>query len=232
MAHRTLTQDELAYLDFYVGTYTHRQMEIYVELLDHLASSIEAQWVAWPQRPFAEALQRALASLGPQGMAGVVERRLNAELKRSARRWREGLRRAIVGLSLPATLLIAWSLHRLLLAGVRPAWLGLGVQFFFLLVYFAMNAWLGGLQSRHGRRYIELEAPLRLAVMAFVPFQMVLLAAPLWAEYFAAGDYWVAWGVALLLAACIFALFVLFFGVGLEALRDFRRYEALFGERK
>lgn len=73
-----LTSEEIEKLYDFCYEHDVDEFEIQSELVDHLASDIEHQWLNEPDRSFDKSLQKAFASFGEKGFSEVVKKRKQA----------------------------------------------------------------------------------------------------------------------------------------------------------
>ncbi len=69
--NRTVTQEETEKLFKFCREQKIEHYDLQVELVDHLASSIEAQWEKWPELSFDYSLQRAFKKFGSKGFKKI-----------------------------------------------------------------------------------------------------------------------------------------------------------------
>lgn len=82
---RHLNKAELQSLFTFVKSKRLRHFDLQVELVDHLATSIEQQWQAHPQRPLEEALQIEYKKFGIFGFGKLTERKTSELTRRGLR---------------------------------------------------------------------------------------------------------------------------------------------------
>lgn len=120
MSQREVTSEEIDQLFDFVRRKRVRYYDLQVELVDHLASGIEAIWAKEPQCSFTQARDRIYASFGITGFAHVVDERIQA-IHRQV--WREAKAYLWSTLSYPRIILTLSSctlLTNLFLIGLSP----------------------------------------------------------------------------------------------------------------
>lgn len=85
MTERKLTPKEVDRLFDFCRKHYVNQYDLQIELVDHIASSIEGQWETDPKLPFQEALSKAFGNFGIFGFSKIKERK-QMELQRKYNR--------------------------------------------------------------------------------------------------------------------------------------------------
>jgi len=221
---RTLTDQEMQRLEAYVRHHCGWLIEVYTELLDHLACSIEAQWRATPDRPFAEALQRAESTLGSQGIRGLITRRRSLWYQEALRLFRQGFLACWRGPGLPITLVIGWSCYRLLQLGYSATALSQWSYMILMVIFFAGALSIAYRQWRRGRRYQEVEGLLIVSLVISSGFYNLLIGLPM---HLPRPD-WLGDGVlAAVLALFFLVMYLLVFQLLLAAWWAYRKRERM-----
>ena len=70
-----LTQEQIDALFTFTKKHLVEHYDVQVELVDHLANAIEAQWAENPDISFEEALDKEYKSFGVFGFSGLVEQK-------------------------------------------------------------------------------------------------------------------------------------------------------------
>lgn len=109
-----LTQEQTDYLFDFCRKHRVRYHDLQVELVDHLASSIEEQWKEKPDLSFEAALDRVYRGFGIRGFAGVVEEKQKAIQRESRRVIKTLMREFLTGPKLLMILLMTVLVRQLL----------------------------------------------------------------------------------------------------------------------
>ena len=78
MSERKLTEEQIDGLFAFCRKHYVRHYDLQIELVDHMASSIEAQWDAMPELSFQEALNNTFGKFGIFGFGKVKEQKQKA----------------------------------------------------------------------------------------------------------------------------------------------------------
>jgi hypothetical protein len=84
MTQRKLTTEQIEELYVFCRKHYVPQYDLQIELVDHIASSIEEQWEAKPEIPFQEALNNTFGKFGIFGFSKIKDRK-EKELQRKYR---------------------------------------------------------------------------------------------------------------------------------------------------
>ena len=134
MKKRKVSEEEVAHLYQFTRQHYVEFYDVQTELVDHLASSIEAQWQGNPEIPFEEALQKEFKKFGVFGFSDIVGKRQRAMEKKY---WKWIWKETKIILARPKTvipILLLFTSFYFLLNSVYGTYALLAVVFVFLLL--------------------------------------------------------------------------------------------------
>lgn len=86
---RELTKEEIDLLFDFTRKHYVKFYDVQVELVDHLASAVEAEWDKKPELSFNEALNNVFSDFGIFGFDGIEAQKANAVIKQQAKLWKQ-----------------------------------------------------------------------------------------------------------------------------------------------
>ena len=85
MEKRLVNQNQIEMLHSFVRSHYVEYLDVQIELVDHLAQGIEAQWNGYPERSFEQCLEIEFKKFGVFGFMEVVEKKSTAMNKKYRR---------------------------------------------------------------------------------------------------------------------------------------------------
>lgn len=158
---RKITAEEIEELYRFTRRHYVEYFDVQTELVDHLASAIDENWVQEPELSFNENLNREFRKFGVYGFSDVVAKKERAMEKRYLKLIWEEVKSL---LKLPKTLLSVGLLFStvFVLLGIRyGAFIFLGLMFgycIFLMILFSRQSSLLKKKKRKGESFFLLEA--------------------------------------------------------------------------